>query len=472
MSNNTLEEIDRRLAEMTDTLKNRKGDATIDWDKRLKEMEATFNERVAEQVKAAMNASPVRRVPGQDVEPTQTGAVKNTNRYFRNLKSLEKDGYYRDGGLQIKAADLYIAKRILDTQNQKGSNAMPGGLGRAASDDLNEVVKALTSTGSGTGDELVPTNMAAELWSDFFAASRVVSSLNQITMPTNPFDIPLGLGSVTWRKGTENAATSTSDPATAKSTLTATELITEQNWSYTLDEDAAVAMAPAIRERLAQSGAEIMDDFALNADATNAATGNINSDNASPAADAYYLSDGQDGIRHQWLVDNTNIGNSAGGDALVDLDITSLLAEMGKYAIDPMKLIIVCDFATYLNGFLQTGSGKPGEYVATMEKFGSDAIIKTGQLAAYRGIPIIPSASHRLTMSDGKVDTSGNTLGSFSVVNTSMWYVGFVRRLLIETDVDIRKRQYIMVSSMREAVASQGTRSTNTHTGGVYNILV
>ena len=218
---------------------------------------------------------------------------------------------------------------------------------------------------------------------------------------------------------------------------------------------------------------EIIDDFALNADATNAATGNINSDDAAPAADAYYLTDGQDGIRHQWLVDNTAMGNSAGGDALVDSDIVGILAEMGKYAVDPNKTIIVCDTSTYLKGFLATGTGAPGEYVSTLDKFGPDAIIRTGQLASYRGIPIIVSASHPLGQSDGKVNSAGsNTLGSFSVVNTMMWYAGFRRQLLIETDVDIRKRQYIMVTSLREAVAAHGTRSTNTHTGGVYNILV
>ena len=173
-----------------------------------------------------------------------------------------------------------------------------------ASDELENAVKALTSTGSATGDELVPTNMAAMLWDDFFLASRIVT-MQRITMPTNPFDVPLGLGSVTWRKGTENTATTASDPATAKSTLTATELITEQNWSYTLDEDAAVAMAPSIRARLCAGGGEIMDAFALNADATNAATGNINLDDADPDDASYYLSAGQDGIRHQWIVDNT-----------------------------------------------------------------------------------------------------------------------------------------------------------------------
>lgn len=469
-----LDQLLQQVTELTSTVKGRAGDATLNKDFVQTELLKLHKEIEEIRVKSNQDNAPVRRIPGQDVEPTQTGSVKSANRYFRNLKSLEKDGYYRDGGNKIKAIDLYLAKRILDMQHEKNAKGIDGWQHlRPASDDLNEVVKALTSTGSGAGDELVPTNLAGELWDDFFLASRVVSSMNQVNMPTNPFDIPLGLGAVTWYKGSENTAVSESTPSTAKSTLTSTELVTEQNWSYTLDEDAAVAMAPSIRMRLAQSGAEIMDAFVLNADATNAASGNINSDDAAPAANAYYLSNGQDGIRHQWLVDNTAMGNSAGGDALTDLDITGILAEMGKYAVDPMKLVIISDIGTYLNGFLQTGTGKPGEYVSTLDKIGSDAIIRTGQLASYRGIPIVVSASHPLAQADGKVNSAGsNTLGSFSVVNTTMWYVGFLRRLLIETDVDIRKRQYIMVSSMREAVGTHGTRSTNTHTGGVYNILV
>lgn len=43
---------------------------------------------------------------------------------------------------------------------------------------------------------------------------------------------------------------------------------------------------------------------------------------------------------------------------------------------------------------------------------------------------------------------------------------------MIETDRDIQKRMYIMVTSLRQAVAAHGTRSTNTHTAGIYNILV
>lgn len=443
----------------------------MQWDDFVKEYEGKINELVDVQVKARMDAQPVR--PGVAGETVYAG-IANTlkgNRYASYVKSFEQGQQHKSGGQSFQPVDLAIAYTMLVGQ-QKHYAAQQGGVAVAPSDDLQKALKAMDSTTAGSGDEYVPTGLAAQLWDDFFLASRVVGGMVRIDMPTNPFDVPLGLGEITWRKGAENAAVAQANPATAKTTLTATELVTEQAWSYTLDEDAIIAMAPAIRARLAQSGGEIMDAFVLNADATNAATGNINLDDATPPADSYYLSEGQDGIRHQWIVDNTAMGNSAGGDALTDLDITTLLAEMGKYAVDPNRLALICDVSTYLNGFLQTGTGKPGEYVATLDKVGPSGIIMTGQLASYRGIPIVVSASHPLGQADGKPNAASNTLGSFSVVNRDMWYVGFRRNLVMEVDRDIQRRQYIMVTSLREAVACHGTRTTATHTGGVYNILV
>jgi hypothetical protein len=313
---------------------------------------------------------------------------------------------------------------------------------------------------------LVPTNMAASLWEDFFLASRIAGQFTTIDMPSNPFDVPLGLGDTTWRKGSENTATTATDLTTAKSTLTATELVTEVNWSYTLAEDSIVALMPAVRSRLAISGAEVIDAFMLNADSTDAATGNINLDNADPSADSYYLSGGQDGIRHLWLVDNTSQGVDAGGDALADGDVLNALDAMGKYAVNPEQVIIIADASTYLKGLLG------GTNVRTVDKYGPGATILTGELARYSGVPIIVSASAPLTQSDGKANAASNTLGQLSLANRNMWYVGFRRNLLIEVDRDIQRRQYIMVVSLREAVAAHGTRSSATHTAGVYNILV
>ena len=454
-----------QMAELTNAVKAAPKNE-LQWEQIQKQFGGQIDAMVEAQVKSALDKQPAFRT-GTPATIAHDGYTK-AGRYGRFLKSFEQNQQHKQYGLSYSPVDLLIAKTILDCQEKNYIPGTGGNKAKPASADLDNAIKALTSTGSGTGDELVPTNMAAILWDDFFLASRIVATMMRIDMPTNPFDIPLGLGNVTWRKGTENTATTASDPATAKSTLTATELVTQQEWSYTLDEDAAIAMAPAVRGKLAQSGAEVMDAFALNADSTNAATGNINLDDADPDDASYYLSSGQDGLRHAWLVDNTAMTVAAGGDALDAADVTSALGKMGKYAVDPSKLVIVTDAGTYLNGFLKLTN------VVTVDKFGPNAVILTGQLATYYGIPIIVSASAPKTEADGKVSTTAgnNTLGQFTVFHRDMWYAGFRRNLIIETDRDIQKRMYVMVTSLRQAIGCYGTRSTQTHTSGAANILI
>lgn len=454
----------KQMQELTDAVKS---GGMVDKERAQAEFAVLMQAYVDQQIQAKLDAQPQRRVSGALIGPDGT-AISKSNRYYRMLKSFEHDGYHRVGTRKAKPVDLWLTHRAISKAHAMYQAGLTSVAIAAPSDDLAQAVKALTSTGTGTGDELVPTDMAEALWEDFFLASRIAGTIEAVPMPTNPFDIPLGLGSITWRKGAERTATTPSDPATAKSTLTATELVTEQNWSYTMQEDAIAATMPGLRARLAQSGGEIIDDFALNADATAAATGNINSDDALPTSDSYYLSDGQDGLRHQWLVDNTNQTVNAGGDALADEDITNALGKMGKYAIDPNQCVMACDISTYLNGFLKLSN------VTTVDKLGPNAVVLTGQLAVYRGIPIIVSASHRLAEADGKrsATEANNTLGSLTIYNRMMWHTGFIRELLIEIDRDIQKRSYIMVTSLREAIAAHGTRATNTHTAGVRNILV
>ena len=233
-----IETVLAQMAELTNAVKGSKRQE-MQWEDVQKSFGTQLDAYVAAQVKAAMDAQPAFR--GAPAPAIGHDGVAKAGRYARFLKSFEQGQQHVSAGQAFSPVDLLIAKTILDGQVLHYAPVMGGSKAQGPSGDLENAIKALTSTGSGTGDELVPTGMAAQLWNDFFLASRVVSTMQRIDMPTNPFDVPLGLGSVTWRKGTENTATTASDPGTAKSTLTATELITEQNWSYTLDEDAAVA---------------------------------------------------------------------------------------------------------------------------------------------------------------------------------------------------------------------------------------
>jgi hypothetical protein len=309
--------------------------------------------------------------------------------------------------------------------------------------------------------------MAVELWEDMHVAAKIGQLVPTVAMPSDPFDMPLAWGDVTFRKGTRATATTGSDPATAKGTLTSTEQVAEVDFDYTIDEDAVIAVMPSLRTSLARQGGEQIDRFLMNADNTNAATGNINLDDADPPDDSYYLDDGQDGIRHLWIVDNTGQTVNGGGVAITDANMVAMLNKLGKYGLDVNDCVIVPGVESYLGMLGLTN-------VATIDKYGPQATILTGELARYRGIPVVPTAAMELTEADGKKSTTAgnNTLGAISAFARSQWRQGYRRQLLIEVDRDVQKRLMIMVVSFRLAVAAAGTRSTAKHAAGIRNILV
>jgi HK97 family phage major capsid protein len=471
-----IEALTQQLAELTETVKSGHEDpAVLDWERIEKEFGDKIDERVEARVQEQMDRQPARKghpVYAHGVDKAfAAGELTHSNPFAPMVKHIATNGYYTDFvGNKIKATDLYLAKRVIQRMFETREHSKI----RPPSDDLKAALKALTSTGTGTGDELVPTDMAAELWEDVHLSNVLASNLDRVPMTSNPLDLPNALGDVTFRKGTENVAVTASDPATAKNTLTVTEHVGEVDWSYSLDEDAVVALMPAVRKTIARNAAETVDGFVLNADSTTAATGNINSDDGAPAGDSYYLSGGQDGIRHLWIVDNSSQATAGAGAALTDAMITSTLVKMDKYAANPRDLLYICDVRTYIRGFLNaTTSNAPGTFIKSEADVGY-SIIATGQVASYRGSPlVIPTMAPR-TEADGKqsVTSASNTLGQLSIVNRSQWKVGFVREVEIEVDRDIQKRQIIMVVSYRVAVGCRGTRSSAEHTAGILNILV
>ena len=96
---------------------------------------------------------------------------------------------------------------------------------------------AMDSTTSGTGDELVATLEARELWMDVNLQTLVASLIPTFSMPSNPFDIPKQLGDVNFYPGTENVSTTSTALATGKSTLTAYELVGQVPYSFSLEDE-------------------------------------------------------------------------------------------------------------------------------------------------------------------------------------------------------------------------------------------
>jgi HK97 family phage major capsid protein len=358
--------------------------------------------------------------------------------------------------------DLAIMRSLLQAQQARPQDYEPASL-RAWDDS---VKRAMDSTTAGAGDELVSQEEARQLWNDVNVDTVIASLFETVTMPSNPFDMPLQLGDVNWYPGAANVATTSTNLATAKQTLTAHELVGMVPWAYELDEDAVIAMMAEVRSTLVRNAAQVLDDMILNADTST--TGNLNYDGStlttSTAGKAHYLV-GFDGLVHLPLVDNTAMRNNHNAAASVDM-FNEIRRRTGKYGLRPSELAFVTDVNTFI-------AAQGIAEFQTVDKLGPNATLLTGQLGAVEGIPVIVSEQMALADTDGKVTAAGNgtDTGRLLLVNRTQWRKGFKRELLIETDRDVQKRQNVMVVSMRVAFAERsGTRSSATHTALQYNV--
>ena len=358
--------------------------------------------------------------------------------------------------------DLAYMRSLLNAQLRQ-----PLGLSPRMLEEWQANLKAaMDSTTSGTGDELVSTQEASNLWMDVNLETMISPLFSRIDMPSDPFEIPLQLGDVNWFPGTENLAITSTALTTAKQTLTSYELVGQVPWSLTLDEDAVIAMAQEVRAALVRNAAEVIDDILLNGDTST--TNNINADGATiaktDAGKGHWLL-GFDGLLHLPIIDNPGQANNHGA-AISDDMFNEIRGKLGKYGVRPSELVYIMDVNTYIRS-LSIGNFR------TLDKLGPNATLLRGQLGAVEGIPVIVSEQMKLADADGKVTDSDNVTntGRLLIVNRSQWRVGFRREMAIETDRDIQKRQNIMVVSLRMAFAERsGSRSGATHTALQYNI--
>ena len=358
--------------------------------------------------------------------------------------------------------DLAIMRSLLTAQQARPQDYDS----RALQAWEQSVQRAMDSTTAGAGDELVGREEARQLWADVNVETAVASLFETVTMPSNPFDIPLQLGDVNWYPGTANVAVSSTNLSTAKQTLTAYELVGMVPWAYELDEDAVIAMMGEVRATLLRNSAQVLDDIVLNADTS--LTGNINHDGtaltATTAGHAHYLV-GFDGLVHLPLVDNTAMRNDHSAAVSADM-FNELRRKLGKYGLRPSELAFVTD----VNTFIAVQSITEFQ---TVDKLGPNATLLTGQLGSVEGVPVVVSEQMALADADGKVTAAGNvaSTGRLLLVNRTQWRKGFKRELLIETERDVQRRQNVMVVSMRVAFAERsGSRTSAAHTALQFNI--
>jgi hypothetical protein len=333
-----------------------------------------------------------------------------------------------------------------------------------------DAYKAMTSTAGGSGDEWVPTLSSAELWRDMHLATSVSAQIPRVNMPSNPYTLPTLSADMTfYYASSENTAVTASNPTTAAATLTAKKIMAEVDFSGELTEDSIIPIVPELRANLVRRGAQVMDDLIVHGDTETGGTGNVNTDDGAPGSGAFYLA--LNGLRKFCLVTNTGQVKQFAGAPTMTL-FNGARALLGKYGALPSDLLFISGVST-ITAFQDLAQFQ------TLEKYGPQATILTGELGKIANIPVvlseaIPGASTDKVDDDGKYTVTSvatnDTDGWFVLVNKSQWKQGFRRDLQIESFRDIQKDQNILVASFRMALIPSGIATTHTAVG--YDITV
>ncbi len=322
-------------------------------------------------------------------------------------------------------------------------------------DAYRRATQAMDSAEAGYGAQLVGAQYVGELWEAARADSRVFPLINSFEMsdPTAYLPVEADLPEMLFvsENTSDNAsAYATSATGSRRVQVDAKKFVIHQQWSGELEEDSIVPFVPFLRRQAALAIAHYSDSLVLNGDTTNAATGNINLDDADPADTKHYLA--FDGIRHAALVDNTNNAKDVAGAITYRELVQTPRSHMidRTYLMDwghptrPEDLVYVADPETADRIAML-------DEVLTVDKFGAGATVLTGQMARIGMNPLIPSIAVSKTEADGKVSTTGanNVKGQVIAFNRRGAVAGWRRRIKLELDRDIKADQNILVYSMR-----------------------
>lgn len=338
---------------------------------------------------------------------------------------------------QARADDLLILSTILRRD--------PRETDFYAQEYLPALRAAMDTQTAGEGQEWVPTELSSMFIERVNLPLRVAALFPTIQMPTPTYEVP---ASGVSRRRTGKAAEQTADtgqakfkavtPGTRKVTLSAVKLAGRVLVSREAQEDSIIPMLPFIQEELRDYIAADLEDAIINGDTT----ATHQDSDVTDADDPRKLWNGLRDI----AASLTGARIDGGDTKLAVADLRANRKAMGKYGIAPANLAHIVSIAGYID-LLDDSS------VLTLDKYGPNATILSGELARVDNVPVIVSEYVRDDLNatgvhDGVTETqtiaiTAHTRGFFRGQRRGVT-VEILRELYAESDQDA------VIASIRE----------------------
>lgn len=304
---------------------------------------------------------------------------------------------------------------------------------------MDEVSKALDTAETGGGAEFVFTGMSPEVINQVRQSLKLSALIPNMPMPTNPYKVPVELNPATAYLIPENVADTgqtsvpASQPGTSSLTFNAKSIAALTRISKELNQDSLIPMIPFIQRNLLQGLANGLENALINGDitATHQDTDTTGSTNVAKSFN---------GLRKYALANNWK--KDAATWTLTTL--RDMRKAMGKYGIDPDQLVLLVSNSAYIQML-------GWDQVITVDKYGPNATVLTGELLRVDGIPVVVSPYMRQNLdATGVNGASGNTKTGVILLYRGAFALGRVQDIeLIQSDEPVPFRQKIVMADMR-----------------------
>ena len=325
-------------------------------------------------------------------------------------------------------------------------------------EELSAELKAFGIAGGDEGFEWIPEIVSTSFIDEFNLDRKITGLFQEIRMPSNPYRFPvLTQGAIARRVGTVTALTPAQVFKTDKTILfEAVKLTNQYELPEELNEDSAPDIVKVIRQELIEGQEKAIEIAILEGDTSDPHQHSFSqlSDIAPGTALAALpnLADSPerifDGLRLRALASGVLGTVDAGGNTLSETEMSEARALMGKFGVDPSQLAWIFGPKGY-NQALQLDD------VRTLEQYGPQAPVLTGELAKYEGAPVIVSEYLRedtdATGVNGAVP-GNNVKLSVLCVNRKRFMCGLRRGLQIKVENNRTQFDVLdMVSFQRKA---------------------
>jgi HK97 family phage major capsid protein len=302
----------------------------------------------------------------------------------------------------------------------RSDRALVKAIMRGGGDFTFDLQKDVISTDPTFGWE--PKDTANDIVALVRELTPVANVLRTINMPTNPYVIPVrvanaSVGTASEYNGSNGLPANTNELKGNPVTLTAQKLGTYLEVTTEEGEDSVAAALPEIKRAIAEGIAAKIENYLISGLLSGAGKNYYGSATATSA----------DPVKPTSALEM----------------IRAMRKQLGVWGLNPNELVFVCGVDVY-NELILADSN-----VLTVDKYGPQASVLTGEVAKILGVPILVST--QIAAADG-ADTDSNVEHSILLFNKGAAVRGDRRTLTIKTDEDIVGDYMTVAGSVRVAL--------------------